>query len=79
MTTPWDKLYGAAVAAERAGDPDKAAELHHLGQVVEQAAEREAAFAVRRAGSNAFRSDAEEKQLREENQQSFYRGGGRER
>lgn len=79
MTTPWDKLYSAAVAAERAGNPDEAAELRHIGQVAEHAAEREAAGAARRAGSNAFRSDAEEKQLREENQQSFYRGGGRER
>lgn len=74
MSTPWDQLYGAAVEAEKRGDNDKAADLRHFGALVEMGAEREAAAAARRAGSNAFRSDEQEATLREENQKSFYKG-----
>jgi hypothetical protein len=77
MSTPWDRLSGAAYEAELRGDIEKAWELRHIAAVLETSAERAAAAALRRAGSNAFRSDAEEEHLREENQGRF--SGGRER
>jgi hypothetical protein len=78
MSTPWDKLSGDAYEAELRGDVEKAWELRHIAEVLEIGAERAAKAETRRAGSNAFRSDAEEEKLREENQSRFY-GGGRGR
>jgi hypothetical protein len=78
MSTPWDKLYAAANAAYRRGDYETASGLAYAAREAEQAAERTAAAQTRRAGSNAFRSDAEEAILREENQRRFS-GDGRGR
>jgi hypothetical protein len=77
MSTPWDKLSGGAYEAEQRGDGEKAWELRHIAAVLEIDADRAAAAALRRAGSNAFRADAEEEPLREENQQRFSRDRGR--
>jgi hypothetical protein len=77
MSTPWDKLSGDAYEAELRGDVEKAWELRHIAAVLEIGAERSAAAELRRVGSNAFRSDAEEEQLREENQRSYNGDRGR--
>ncbi len=74
MSTPWDKLYGAAHEAEKRGDHEKAWELGHIATVLEIGAERAARAEARRAGSNAFRSDEQDAAVREENKKSFYRG-----
>jgi hypothetical protein len=74
MSTPWDKLFGAAYEAERRGDSETAAELRHVAAVLEIGAERAATAEAQRSGSNAFRSDEQEAALREENRQSYGRG-----
>ena len=77
MSTPWDKLFGAAYEAERRGDSETAAELRHVAAVLEIGAERTATAEARRAGSNAFRTDEQEATLREENQKSYSGDRGR--
>ncbi len=79
MSTPWDKLSGAAYEAEKRGDVEKAYELRHIAEVLEDIAARTAASESRRAGSNAFRTDEQEAALCGENQSRFSGGGGRER
>jgi hypothetical protein len=50
----WERFWRLAVAAERRGDHQAAADLSHAGHQAYRAACREANFVNRRAGSNAF-------------------------